>query len=77
MWVFTHFGFLLRFISSIAVTMTSSFDPPRLTRALKLFFFLKNLEQKMTLIGIVGFGNLGQAIYNYCKQEAHLGEVFY
>ena len=30
----------------------------------------------MTLIGIVGFGNLGQAIYNYCKQEAHLGEVF-
>ena len=29
----------------------------------------------MTLIGIVGFGNLGQAIYEYCKREAHLGIV--
>ena len=26
----------------------------------------------MTLIGIVGFGNLGQAIYEYAKSEAHL-----
>jgi len=26
----------------------------------------------MTLIGIVGFGNLGQAIYEYAKNEAHL-----
>ena len=39
------------------------------------FIFFKRKHPKyinMTVIGIVGFGSLGQAIFDYATQEEHL-----